>query len=87
LCDTFVDGTKALVESLPLFRKAILDWKSYKQEDLKYAILKTSYGAHDTAEDVRALANLLSHLNLDNKTLLTHSFTIRAVDKNMLFNK
>jgi len=87
LCDTFVDGTKALVESLPLFWKAIPDWKSYKQGDLMYAILKTYYGAHDTAEDVRALANLLSHLNLDNKTVLTHSFTIRAVDKNMLFNK
>ena len=36
---------------------------------------------------MRALANLLSHLNLDNKTVLTHIFTVRAVDKNMLFNK
>jgi len=85
LYDTFCDGTKVLVESLPLFREAIPDWKSYKQEDLVYAILKTSYGVHDTAEDVRALANLLSHLN--NKTVLTHSFTVRAIDKNMLFNK
>jgi len=87
LCDTFVDGTTTLVESLPLFRKAIPGRKSYKQEDLVHDILKTSYGANDAAEDVRTLANLLSHLNLDNKTVLTHSFTVRAVDKNMLFNK
>jgi len=86
LCDTFVDGTKALVESLPLFRKAIPGRKSYKQEDLVHDILKTSYGAHDAAEDVHALANLLLNLNY-NKTVLTHSFTVRAVNKNMLFNK
>jgi len=83
LCDTFVHGTKALVASLPLFRKAIPGRKSYKQEDLVHDILKTSYGAHDAAEDVHALANLLSNLNVDNKTVLTHSFTVRAV----LFNK
>jgi len=34
--------------------------------------------------------SMLSHLNMDNKTVLTHSFTVtfvRAVNKNMLFNK
>jgi len=71
LFDTFVDGTKALVGFLPLFRKLIPGRKSYKQEYLVHDILKTSYGAHDAAEDVRALANVLSHLNFDNKTVLT----------------
>jgi len=87
LCDTFADGTKALVDTLPLFRKAIPGRKSYKQEDLVHDILKTSYGAHDATEDVRALANLLSHVNLDKKTVLTHSFSVSAIDKNMMFNK
>lgn len=85
--DMFVDGTKALVDSLSLFRKVIPGRKSYKQEDLVHDILNTSYGAHDAAEDVHALGSLISHLDVDNKTVLTQSFSVSAVCKNMLFNK
>jgi hypothetical protein len=60
---------------------------SYKQEDLVHDILNTSYGAHDAAENVHALGSLISDLDIDNKTVLTETFSVSAVCKNMLFNK
>jgi len=93
LSESFVDGTKALLDSLTVFRKAIPGRKSYKQEDLVCDILNKFMG-HTMLQKMCVLWPMLfrifpfiSLIELRQQNTVLRVLVVRAVDKNMLFNE
>ena len=81
--DKFSEVCKDFVDSLDLFRKFWPGRKSYKQVDLVHDILNRSYDAHDAAEDASMLRKLVKHLDIENKEIMKHSFSVNSVYNNL----
>ena len=61
-CDSLIENTQGMVDSLNIFSKVFPKRSSYKQEDLVRDILFTNYKAHNAEEDVNRLASLVSQV-------------------------
>ena len=64
------------VDTLILFKTILPQTKKYSQESLVSDLLGTSYSAHDSLEDVRALQQLISYKEVNNEAIIKSSFTL-----------
>ncbi|XP_062585918.1 uncharacterized protein LOC134247603 [Saccostrea cucullata] len=58
------------VDTLPLFREAVPNRKSYKQVDLMKDLCTAHYDAHDALADSQALQRLVLHLDISRAMML-----------------
>ncbi|XP_053390362.1 uncharacterized protein LOC128553259 [Mercenaria mercenaria] len=86
ILERFLKCVSEFVDSLTVLRKHFPGRSSYKQEDLVREILRESYGAHNATEDVKALGNLLKHISVSPKTMLSFSYPPKSVRHSQLFN-
>ncbi|XP_062576656.1 DNA polymerase III PolC-type-like [Saccostrea cucullata] len=70
------------VDTLPLFREAVPNRKSYKQVDLMKDLCTAQYDAHDALADSEALQRLVLHLDISRAMMLKHSFSVDFVIEN-----
>ena len=76
-----------LIDSLPVFKKVNPDQSSYKQEDLVFSLLQTTYGAHNAVEDVMSLRQIVSFTKLSASEITKCSFSPKVVRNSILFNR
>ena len=72
--DNFYDCVTGFIDSLTVFQEVYPDQDSYKQEHLVQSILKSSYAAHDTIEDVTSLGKLMTHTDLATADIIKHIY-------------
>ena len=73
------------VDTLPLFKEVYPGFKSYQLEELITKILKKSYIAHNSLEDVRVLQTLFNLKTISSQVVLKHSFSLSYINKQLAF--
>ncbi len=85
MLDEFSSSVPALLDTLPMFKKAFPGQSSYKQESLAQCLLQAKYGAHDAVEDCKVLGKLFIHGKLSQEAIMKHSFSPGAVSNSQHF--
>ena len=75
LMSSFQSCVVGFVDTLILFKTILPQTEKHSQESLVRDLLGTSYRAHDSLEDVRALQQLLSCKEVNDKVIMESSFT------------
>ena len=81
LLSSFQSCVEGFVDTLILFKKIRPQRKKYSQESLVSDLLGTSYSAHDSLEDVRALQQLISYKDVNKEAIMKSSFTLNYAIK------
>ena len=68
-------------DTLPLFQQKILNLRSYSQTSLATEILRQTYDAHNTKEDVTLLQQLITSVNPTTDDILRFSFSVKYVQE------
>ncbi|XP_061194397.1 uncharacterized protein LOC133202576 [Saccostrea echinata] len=70
------------IDTLPLFREAVPNRRSYKQVNLLKDLCTAHYDAHDALADSQALQRLVLHLEISRGMMKKQSFSVEFVIEN-----